>query len=485
MRKIQKCSPWNNLKTILCSAVFFVSSFVFPVLSAAAAPVAPVVPVVGEALIGLLVALGLIVLNPSDGQYYWTGNGDPYTQSIFEQQAGIILDDSIPIADSDFDKIAENVIAKNTYTTDGTKYYIGNKEITSADLFLQASALAGTSYSMPVNVSGFLPCQTGVYAQNGGGYRARCIFDFTAGTDNYYFPYFVTNSGAYVAPCAINILSNPDGQKGTAFCYNFNTDTGSTYTNTVYQKYLFYQPYVKDNGEYFYGTTTSDGLQYTTYTVGKFNDITSFFAVSGRAGTYNPSDVVQTCLLRTNGRPKLGVIGEKEKLQDAIVKVEPPAPDPEQEPDDKNTPPVPVPPTEWELWRTVDDLLDFVDNGTVSNGGTDYGQYVNNNYNYVQVDVNLPDEVNTNVNLSGNLGIEGSGDIDITFHEDVSLPSGGDGSDFFNPDAADVVDALGKSNPVVSVISGLFAAIDPHLLGVFSVGVSLLVVLGLWKLIRG
>ncbi len=480
MRKIMKSIRSGIMKIIPCILTALMLAF-SPVASLTTAYAAPaVIPVSAELIGELLVALGLMAGNATDG-YVWTANDNPYVSSIFEEQVSGITN-GVPVSTETLGKLYDTVIPADVYNTDGTNFYVASKPLTTSDIFLRAQSIAGISYGVPTNIIG---AQAFVQVEkylNGVVVRTP-VSDL--GKDYYYIPYFVGESGStYIlqqalyfgaSSCFVQDIYRPE--------YRIS---GATYTSML--------PYVLCPTKLGHSYTSSEARDITGSTVrldlGYVHDLTDgwkgYLTVSGSGADRSGSgidawQVNSGTLLQTKGFPVLTVEGDKQSLGNAVVKYEPPKDDD----NDNNTPPVPQSPNGWEIWKGIEDLVKFIDSGEPSNGGTDYGQYVNNNYNYVSVDINVPDQINNNVNVSGGLDINGSGNVDITIHEDISLPSAGDGSGFYNPDAADVIGALTKDNPVIGTVSGLFAAIDPALVGIFSVSVSLTIVLGLWKLIRG
>lgn len=450
-----------------------VSGLVSSVSVAYAAPA--VVPVVGEALYGLLVALGLVVGNEA-GEYVWKGNDNPYVDSIFESQVAGITS-GIPISTEMLGQVEEKVIPADTYTTDGTSYYVGNKELLAADLYVKAKSLIDISYDMPVNINGLLPGTIYQYAWDHPEWK-RCRFLYpygSVGTDDYFFEYYITDTSEYVNSVAFNIASGSDSQKTSVNRYNFASSGSNLGDQGVYNSAVAVLDYI--HAPIGINSSSSNSIIYASDTLEPYSfDYNSYFCVytnpqllrvSGNE-TFVADKVIQMALLQTKGVPVTQLTGDKEKLGSSVVKVT----SGKDDDDDPNTPPTPVPPGNWEIWKAVEDLVHFIDTGEVNNGGTTFDEFVNNNYNYVNVEINVPDT--QNINVTG----------DVTIHEDVSLPVG-EGDGFFNPDAADVVAALGKDNPVLELISGVFAAIDPRLVAVFSVTVSLALALGLWKLIRG
>lgn len=475
--KIPNCSTWNKIKTgffrfAFCAAFSFSLAF-SPLRAALAAPA--VVPVAAEGIGALLVALGLMTGDAVNG-YKWAVDGSfggyDYTSDIFGNYVPKIKTGET-LTSGDLSPLWGTVIPDDVYTTDGERFFVGGDVVAPTDLFLMAESLIGVNYVMPTNIIG------SQYTVGATSYDSKFFgisFANSADIDKdiYYFPFVTTASSAYI----LNVAWSPTSKGWNR--YNFDKDTVSFYSGSSYSRRYYW--YAIGDPMQTAGFANSDSLEtpqgYISYaTTPKFNPI-----VGSNVLTYSADN--KFTLLKTQGLPSREVVAEKEKLSGAVVKV-----GNSDDDDDNNpvTPPTPQPPDYWQIWQTVEELVEQVETDKVTNAGTNLGDYVNNNYIYnkVDVDINVPEEITNNVNMSGGLDFNGKGDININFNEDVSLPTAGDGSGFYNPDAADVVGALGKDNPVVGVVSGLFAAIDPALVGVFSVSVSLLLVLGLWKLIRG
>ncbi len=447
-----------------------------PVSSLAVSAAPAVVAAAGEAIYGLLVALGLVVGNES-GEYVWNANYDnPYVTSIFEEQVEGITS-GIPISDKMLGEVETKILPEDVYTTDGSKYYVSGKEISTADLFVKAKALLGVKYGLPTNVYS-ASAYTGLsVGSDHGWYSPVGTSDINNG--NCFIPCYGYNGhllyqkfGLAIFPDKLrlydftgNNLSGSLGSGGSGIPKYISTGTRS------YVPYILSTDNPSINGNYRASTMSWGGT----------------VAYDENGKSYNLSniwnDLDYSTFVVTNGIPVDTVNGDTSSLDGAIVQVKPTKKD---EDNNGSTPPVvPQSPNTWEIWQTVDELFDEIIEGTNTNHGTTFQDYVNNNYNYVavDVDVNMPDRVD--VGLSGGLDINGKGDINVNIHEELPSVSSGDGSGFFDADAVDVIAALTTNNPVVHVIKGLFEAIDPSLLAIFSVGVSLLIVLGLWKLIRG
>lgn len=142
-----------------------------------------------------------------------------------------------------------------------------------------------------------------------------------------------------------------------------------------------------------------------------------------------------------------------------------------------------IPPGSWQTYATPAQYQ--------SNSGMTFNQYVKDGYiinnngggtsgggNFI-LDGSV--DINANVTLGGGIN------IDITVNDKTELPSisGGDGENFFSANVIDVFAGLTKNNPILGTIIALFGAIDPAIVAIFSVTISLSFLLALWKLIRG
>lgn len=501
--KILNCSTWNKFKTrvfkfALCVSASLGIAFSGCSFSAFAAPA--VVPVGAELIGELLVALGLMSGNSVDG-FDWRidtpAGRDIYTTDIFGNVVPKIKKGQT-VTVEELKPLVGTVIPDNLYQTDGNgNFFVVGRPLTTDDLFLKAKALAGVSYGIPINIDG-AQAFSSILKTSDYVVVSTPISDAVEGNDYYFVPYYLGKSGSsYILPVSIHFTS-------PTVCVLFDFRTGAQVSGDGF-KLQRYMTFPCNYSSYFRTTDSSDGLGSTKYNLAFLptggseasnstaeNPIywsNSIITISGDGAEKENSARLDSyklksgTLLRTDGKPILELQGDKEKLGNAIVQVK------KDDDNNGNLPsgqePAPQSPNSWEIWKSIEDLVKFIDTGEVNNGNTDYGDFVNNNYNYVNVNIDVPDTINNNVNISGGLDVNTSGSVDITIHEDISLPSAGDGSGFFNPDATNVLGALVKDNPVISVVSGLFSAIDPALLGVFSVSVSLLLVLGLWKLIRG
>lgn len=475
MRKLVKSIRTRILKIIPMLLAALGLLFSTPLSTAYAAP-AVAAPVTAELIGELLVALGLMAGNATDG-YTWISKDNPYVENVFESQVTGITS-GVPVSSETLGSLVDTCIPKGVYyakkKADGThRFFVGENElheVTVSDIFVKANSLVDVKYFLPTNFLGVMDYNVDT---SGSVKRPYALFPTLAlGTLQHYIPVVYSGDTLYVRFTSISFPSE------TSYTYtNLTTMNKGTYEHNFAGGTRLMPPVYDIDSEW--GVTTASGFSWLQANSSLLHG--NYVSSTGVSHKYDYAAGDVCTLIYTSDFPEYGVSGDKTLLEDSIVQVKP------SEDDDNNgsTPPVPQSPNSWEIWQTVTQLLDELDSGKDTNGGTTYDQYVNNNYNLVDVDINVPDKIDNNVNLSGGLDINGTGDINITVHEDVSLPSAGDGSGFYNPNAADVIGALGKDNPVIPLISGLFSALDPALVGIFSISVSLLFVLGLWRLIRG
>lgn len=427
-----------------------------PMMSVSAS--SALVPVTGVQTGDLLVGLGVMEKGDNDLFFMSPLNRRLYTEDIFGNIVPKIKD-NVGVTAEELAPLLGSVIPEDLYLSDGINFFVGNKQVTASDLYLKATSLVGVNYKMPVNVMG---------AQEYVGQPSNVSSDYHwavckmssdyVGKDIYFVPYFVMEHNMqFIFPTAIMFPTSH-----SSLSYNYLTKFTQSYDLQCSLGSLLYYPVVMNEGY----VTQDELVTYNLRTISEdFHD--DFVCVTG-FGTFDWANVTSTTCLVTKGMPTVELQGDKTELGNAVVKVED---------DDNNgsTPPSPKSPNSWEIWQTVTELIDQIDNDIVTNGGTTYEQYVNNNYNYVNVDINVPDQIDTNINFHG----------DVTIHEDLPSVSGADGSGFFDVDAVDAIAALTTDNPIVPLVEGLFEVIDPILFGIYSVGVSLLIVLSLWKFIRG
>lgn len=457
----------SRISRIIPCILTTITLLLSPVASVAYAAPAVAVPVTAELIGELLVALGLMAGNATDG-YVWKANDNPYVSNIFESQVAGITS-GVPVSTETLGKLDGSVIPRDVYTTDSTHsiFYIGDTKVTASDVFVKAESLVDVKYFLPTNLAG----AQGYGVQEGSVDRPYAYFPIDSlGKPHHFIPVIYSGDTLYVRFTSISFPSV------TSYTYtNLSNMNKATYEHNFAGASRLMPPVYGIDTEW--GVTTAAGFSWL-----KTNNPLmggNYVSSTGASHAYN-YDAGDVCtLIWTTDFPEYGVVGDKTSLKDAIVQVKQP------EDDDNNgaTPPNPQTPNSWEIWQTVTDLIKQINTGEPTNGGTDFQQYVNNNYNYNEVNINVPDT--QHIDLSGGLDINNSATVDITVHEDVSLPDAGQGDGFYNPDAADAVAALNQDNPVIGIIKGVFEAIDPKLVAIFSVSISFAIILGLWKLIRG
>lgn len=436
------------------------------------------VPVTAEVVAELLVALGLMAGNATDG-YIWKANDNPYVTSIFESQVSAITGD-IPVSSETLSPLLGTVIPEGVYSqSEDGSFFVAGKPVTSSDIFLNAKSLIGVTYGLPVNVYAISDYSARTEGQYSGWYSPLGVSDVNNG--NCFIPIYGRDGAILFSKFALAVYPSQmrlfdfsgkmlqsgvaSGGKGLPNYISAGSGTTSPFVFGVESPSI--------NGNYRYGTSAWQGAL--------------LFDVLGQSvkKTEVWSSLDYATFAVTKGIPVDTILADDDKLEGAVVKVEinnfnpvPPEGGGNNQPD--KTVVVPVPPV-WEIWKSIADLITEVDTGSDTNNGTSLGGYINNNYNYqsVDVDVNVPD--NFDVGISGGLDINAN----VNIHESLPSVSSGDGSGFFDAGAVDVLAGLTTDNPVFGVTKGLFSALDPALVGIFSVSVSLLLLLGLWKLIKG
>lgn len=469
----------SRVSVILAAFIISVGLAINP-MSAVASAGAVSVPVTGNLIGELLVALGLMSGNDTYG-YDWrtdtTVGQQFYTTDIFGNVVPKIKNGD-KLTDSDLSPLLGTVIPDDLYTYDGSNFAVSGKTVTASDIFLTAKSLASTSYFMPVNIRA-VQTPTGIFSD---GQIGTCAFSpSSVGTSDYYFAYAENDMGVYIRPVAFNM---PFSNSSITVDFSRNSnDFGHMQTMSVsgLGEYIGITFTANDNYSFCNELPPASFIPCSH----AFNEPWIYISGSEPSGSYFQGTIKNvsafTCLV-TDGVPSLSLNASVDNLANSIVQVKP------SNDDDSNngsSPPTPQSPQNWEIWKGIEDLITFISTGDDTNNGTTFDEFVNNNYNYVDVNINVPEETTNNINISGGLDINGNGNVDITIHEDVSIPVAGDGSGFYSPTAVDVIGALSNNNPVISTLSSLFSSIDPALVSIFSVSVSLLLVLGLWKLIRG
>lgn len=499
-RIIQKS---RALKTVICCLVCLTLLFNLPVSRpASAAPAVALVPVAVEGIGALLALLGVAVATGAD-TYALTQNY-PYINSIFNG-AGNTLESWY------------SVLPENVYYTDGNgNYYVGNSTdvplVSASQLLFKASAVADAPSFFPSNVIGLSP-RVALGSSNSWKYNTNMTALRQQYGDNVWLtPYCVTSDDRILVCSRSWRLGYSEGEY-----YEY------TQLDPVPLPCPNYTSFTPSPGKVLYAAPTyyTEGRFGTNYNINEYGQI-SWYSGGEPVGTgvypqtshyydylgniVSVGDGIwyknkMAAFLISNEPPELGLDIDKSKLGDVVISVGgtsmPPAnfdPDDPEDNDPQSSGAALIPPSMWEVFATIADFLGKTDLNNTNNSTT-LGDFINNNYNYnnVDVDVNVPDsfhiifETPLQLDIDADINLGGGIKLDITINEDVSLPSvsEGDGSGFFNADAVDALSALTIQNPIIGVLQGLFSVIDPALLGIFSTSVSLLIVLGLWKLIRG
>lgn len=459
--------------------VVFVSSLLFFFSVSFSAFATPALTALApETVTQLLVALGLISGDSVSG-YDWRVDSalgqEFYTTDIFGHV--------VPKINSG-DKLTEEdlkplyaVFPDDLYWTDGSRWFVGsgseNRPLNASDLYLEAKSLVGINYSMPVNLAGAQNA-TGLIVD---GMLGTCeIGSSSVGSGEYFFPYAVNkNTGfSFFRPCGVSF---PSSSLATSVTFSSSEPvTQSLPISSGLKRYLLWSFNITQM------YTTSDVIDGSTAGWQITHNIREAWIRSdGKIMGSDLSGITDSTMLYTSGYPVLQLQGNSSDLNNVIVEVKPSNDDDDNQ---GSTPPAPVSPNNWEVWKTLEDLTRFLSTGENTNNGTTFGDFVNNNYNYVDVDINLPD--NVNVNLGGGLDISGSGDINVNVNENISVPSvEGEGDKFYNLTLWDSLSALVADNPMITAVSALVRAIDPQLVALCSVSISLIIVLAIWRFIRG
>lgn len=456
----------------------------FNLITASKAYAAPaLIPVVGEGLIGVLQLLDLVLV----GAVGYELNKDyPFISDYFYNVGTDIADWCAALPQDMY------------YTDTMGNYYLANGSQVSSisDLLLDASKLP-SSYSFPVNF--LAEITSNVWVSGEGNCRAFDFNHIVRNNDLWYTPFYFTTSGE---PC-ISAVSLKMGLEKNSWKYvdyrldpsNIVNDTNSAITlandKRTYMEFAFNNAPSTISSRYILNQGVITTL--VSNQVGGYNG--SFFThpryvnsdgvtVDGDTTTlFNTAKVANVGWLTSSTVPRFEIDVEGKDLEEVYI-----SPAPDYQPPDNNDDDGGIqllPPDLWEVFKSVKDFLDNTNNNTTLK------DYVNNNYNYntVDVDVNVPDSFHIifESSLDVNLNLSGGVNVDITINDKTELPSisEGDGEGFFNANVIDVFAALTKNNPVMAVITGLFSAIDPVLLSIVSVSISLILVLALWKLIKG
>lgn len=491
----------------------------FQPLSVSAAPAA-LIPVAGVELFkGLLIALGLGSATVGGG--FALSEAYPYVYETFYNLGSDISD-------------WFNAIPEDTYYTDGAGvFYLGNSTaypITDpTQLVLKGNAILD-SYSLPLNVRGnavgrknlsmlggiidleriWKAYPNGAYMipwsqiEGSGDFAGTVGFSHTASmitTDSYTYINF---DDPYAIPHTLALNYTPVTHPVLWGFVSYNL--GSSDDGCIYFDYGYRSDYNVTNSVVV--PNNRDGIL-TLPSSSAFNYKTSpFYTASGSVNedfssshVKVPYDMVICGALLCDDVPEMGFVNlNKDKLDDVIISVGgsplPPAePDDPEDPDnDPDNFPNYLPPSYWEVFTSLTDLLNKSSTNNTNNNTT-LNNYIQNNYTYnVVINDNKPFPSDFNVRFDGSLDLKvdanvslgGDITINVNIDDKTELPSisEGDGENFFGADFLDVFAGLTKNNPVIPVLSSLFGVVDPSLVSVFSVTLSLSFLLALWRLLK-
>lgn len=454
--------------------------------TASAAGAAFLVPVVVETVGELLVAMGIATGTVAGG--YALTEAYPYVYDFFYQHGENLAD-------------WYGLLPENAYYTDGYgNFYLGDSTdypVTSVSQLVVRGNSVLTSYTYPTNVQSAtigLRFEAAYYA----GSNLNDIWKSYPESSWHLVPYFIQSDGTMtIGDRSLNI---PRGAgtataRGIYDTYIYSTtfsdsrpyDMDLLLTNVAPAKSLYVLTSYRDTGlGYWNGTQTvsySSSLAPSKYVLPSGAEYKGGFDYAVTR-TFD-----RVGYLICDGIPSRTLDVDKDKMgEDTILSVGG-SPEPPSDDDDPQEPTV-TPPSRWEVFTTVAEFLD----DTASNNDTTLQDFIRNDYTLnVNVNINTPDTIFLDTHVSGSLQIDqnttlgGGINIDVNLNDSTSIPSvtDGDGSGFYNANAVDVAAALVQNNPVISLIKGLIEAIDPTLLAVVSISLSLAIVLGLWKLIRG
>lgn len=505
MRKIPK---WLKitLSLILSLTIFITPMSFLTNTKVSAAPALALVPLGVETVGELLAVLGIAVA---------TGVG---TYSL-TQEYPYIHDTLSKFGDTVSDWI--NAFPKDVYyqDPDSGDWYIGKDAevlVTGvSDLVLKGDALL-TDYTYPVNVKAVRNTDPQKWMGNASGnisanlYNLWSVYEaanlwlipWAYGSATSVEPnegavaYAMANMGLNINPYAgtLSIITHGASEVSTIpFTFNtFGMDPYLSISKIGQPSYILPNYRIDDNRGYI----PELGSGYVTI---PGYSVLPWQASAGEFVFKQGSSIGATGFLVCEGVPTTSLVVDKDKLTDVIVSVDsmPPAEIPPDDDDDEPWLPF-YPPSEWEIFKDILDWILKKTTGENTNNDTTVTNYVNNDYTfnitvnpsnpspedykiYLSGDVNVKQDITADVNLGGNVN------INIDINENVSLPdlSAGNGDNFFSADAVDAISGLTTNNPILRLVYGIFAAIDPALLGIVSVGISLMILLGIWKLIRG
>lgn len=483
----------------LCFTLMINLSGMFPGNKASAAP-AVLIPVAGIALIGVLTALGIAAINAgsSSEPSYSLTNNYPYVSPMFEK-SGSTAEDWVMVLPDD------------VYYTDGNTFYVGNSlenPLESISQLIVKAEYLPDNYFFPTNFTQIAP--RGIRYKEGdtagGATWINLDSMLSAGLSNWVIPYLVTSSGTVALGDKafklalttgdypiIKYRDFPPTEYTTRVSGDFalradrptyispTTSNGSVY---ITNKYIIEDGYMTSWSNS--STGTWKDLSYGNI---RYLDVNGV-VISASSLPYSGAGIKSTGYLVGSEAPKFDLEVDKDKLKDVYIspygEPQPPA---NPDPDDKETEIELIPPELWEVFKTITDFLGN-SSSKPTNGNTTLGDFINNNYNYnnVDVDVNVPDRFTIHFDnaLDINLNLSGGFNIDVNINYNTSLPeiTAGDGENFFSANVIDVFAGLTTNNPVLSSLIALFGAMDPALVSIFSVTVSLMLLLALWRLIR-
>lgn len=518
---IQVIQKSRVLKSVICLLLCLTLLFNFPFSRPAYATGLEIVlaPVAVDTIGALLVCLGFAVA--VDGNYTLT-NTYPYIYDYFNNLGSDVYDwiKGIP---------------EDTYYTDGNgKFYVGADAdayelVSPAQMLLKASELP-VSWSVPTNFKGVLPnIPTKLYSYSPLTYSSNVnAYIQPAGSLVWFTPWVRASNGTML----VSAYSFRVGSDAKAFySVNYVTDPTEVSQFSSYEGFnvlgtlptilgpcstsgsWITSDYSKENGIITY-ITTSTGKKYGASI--NFGNENRFYnaALPYTSSSYTQYDSMSGNIVLPSGSklvanrcgylvsteiPKYALEVDKEKLDGVLVSVggspEPPDNNSGDNNDENNQNKYSLlPPELWQVFETVADFLDKTPL-TDTNQSTTLGDFVNNNYNYnnVSVDVNVPDRFTIrfdnplDINLNADVNLGGNININVEINDKTELPSvsEGDGEGFFSANVIDVFSGLTVNNPIMSTLHALFGVIDPALVAIFSVTISLCLLLALWKLIRG
>lgn len=499
MKRIYTLKRSRIPKAILSLLLCLTLTFNILPSPASAAPAVVLAPVVGEGLVTLLEFLGVITA-VSGGGYALT-QAYPYISDYFT--------DLMDTTGKGLEDVIQMAVPPSVYYTDNKgDYYIGNTvtyPVDSASQLLLKADYLPISYSLPINVTGVI--NTGYKYGNTDLAAVNYTTLAKYNSSKWIIPYVETvnyTSDLLIGNRCFRINKALDGFEFVDYTLNHTIQAGTFQNNTVMTPIdgadIYMTPVDRIGG----GTCTllsnwylSDGHLFPGSSAGL--PATANVSTNINAGRYMTlSRQVDTGFSINSNKDKVGHIGyllsdgipvydltlDEDKTKDIYVSPSGPTP-PDDNDDDPGNDTALIPPYLWDVFETVTDFM------TDKNNSTTLQQYIGNNYNYnvVDVDVNVPESFHFYFEnpLNINLGLSGGVDINITIEDKTELPSisSGDGENFFGADALDVFAGLTTNNPVMSTVTALFGVIDPALVSVFSVTISLGFLLALWRLIRG